>query len=178
MPVVSVAEKPDAYTYSQLKKQERAVEVLTKIIDDYFSDYDNVTILNDEKVDSFDINYSANRNTQARSIAKNLGADAIMTTNMNRYIERDGGKYSVQQPASVSFAYRLIHTENGQTLCSGIFDETQETISDNILSFKTVFKRKFQWVTAEELARDGVAEKFATCKYLTKPEPDEQEDTY
>lgn len=172
LPVVSVSEKSDTFTYSQLKKQERGVEVLTEIIQDYFTDYGNVTILNDEKVDSFNISYTANRNAQALSIAKNLGADAFMTINMNRYIDRDGGKYSVQQPASVSFDYRLVHTESGQTLCSGVYDETQKSFTEDLLSFKSMFKRKLQWVTAEELAREGVSAKFDDCKYLVKLEHD------
>lgn len=170
LPVVSVAEESEKFTYSQLKNQERGVNVLTEIIHNFFSDYNNITILNDEKVDSFEVDYSASGDVQARLIAKNIRADAVMTINLNRYIERDGGKYSVQQPASVAFDYRLIHAESGQTLCSGVFDETQKSLTDNILSFQTVFKRKLQWITAEELTRDGIAEKFGTCLYLKKPE--------
>nr|MBF0221702.1 hypothetical protein [Desulfobulbaceae bacterium] len=172
LPVVSVAEKSDSFSYSQLKKQERGVEVLTEIVYDYFTDYNNITILNDEKVDSFDVSYTANRTAQALSIAKNLGADAVMTINMNRYIDRDGGKYSVQHPASVSFDYRLMHAGNGQTLCSGVYDETQKSLTDNLLSFKSIFKRKLQWVTAEELAREGIFATFGDCKYLFKPKLD------
>jgi hypothetical protein len=170
LPIVAVAEKSESFTHSQFKNQERGVEVLTEIAHNFFSDYDNITILNDEKVDSFEIDYSANRDDQARSIAKSLRADAVMTINLNRYIERAGGKYSVRQPASVSFDYRLIQTETGQTLCLGGFDETQKSLTDNILSFQTVFKRKLQWITAEELARDAMVEAFGTCEYLKKPE--------
>lgn len=170
LPIVTVAEKSETFTYSQLKNQERGVEVLTEIIGDYFSEHKNITILNDERVDSFNVAYTANRITQARSIAKNLKADAAMIINMNRFTDREGGKYSVQSPASVSFDYQLMHTETGQTLCSGVFDETQKSLTDNILSFKTVFKRKLQWITAEELARDGVQSKFDSCRYLALPQ--------
>ena len=170
LPVVSVVGKSDTVTYSQLKKQERGVEAFTQIIHDYFSDYNNITILSDEKVDSFDVSYTANPRAQALSIAKNIGAEAVMTVTMNRYTERDGGKYSVQQPASIAFEYLLMQTDSGQTICSGVFDETQKSLTDNILSFKTIFKRKLQWLTAEEFAREGITAKLNTCKYLIKPE--------
>lgn len=169
LPIVTIQESGESFTYSQLKSQERGVEKLTEIVQNYFMEHKNVTLLNNEKVDSFDVVFSANRFAQARAIAANLRADAVMTITLNRFTERDGGKYSVQQPASVAFDYRLMLTENGQTLCSGVFDETQKSLTDNLLSFKSVFKRKLQWITAEELASDGVALEFNDCKYLSIP---------
>ena len=37
-----------------------------------------------------------------------------------------------------------------------VFDETQQPLSDNVLRFFTFLKRKARWITAGELAREGV----------------------
>ncbi len=36
------------------------------------------------------------------------------------------------------------------------FDETQQPLSENVLRFFTFMKRKASWITAGELAREGV----------------------
>ena len=82
--------------------------------------------------------------------------------------ERDGGDYSVNQPASVSFKYQLIHVPTGTTLCLGVFDETQQTLLSNLFSFSKASSRGFKWVKAEQLAREGLHEKLNDCRYLAE----------
>jgi hypothetical protein len=102
------------------------------------------------------------------TICRTFRADAVLILTLNRFRERDGGEYSVNSPASVAFDYKLISGESGQTLCSGVFSETQQPLLDDLLVFFQRAKRGFKWITAEALAREGMEQKFALCPYLEK----------
>ena len=56
--------------------------------------------------------------------------------------------------------------KSSRTICSGFFDETQKSLFENLLSFKGAMQRKFQWITAEELAREGLEKSFGQCSQL------------
>jgi hypothetical protein len=45
----------------------------------------------------------------------------------------------------------------GQSLVSRYhFEETQQTLADNLLEFSKFVERKGKWITAEDLAREGL----------------------
>lgn len=104
----------------------------------------------------------------ARKVGQGLGSDAVLLTTITRYIQRDGSDYSVNRPASVSFNFRLLSVATGQTLCYSLFDETQKSLLENLLFLSRAFARKFKWITAEEMARTGLARKLANCPYLAQ----------
>jgi len=112
--------------------------------------------------------FTGNPLATARYIGQQMGVDAVMLTLVSRYTERDGGDYSVNQPASVSFKYQLIHVPTGKELCMGVFDETQQTLLSNLFSFSKASSRGFKWVKAEQLTREGLNEKLNDCQYLTE----------
>jgi hypothetical protein len=71
-----------------------------------------------------------------------------------RFQERQGGNFSVVRPASVGFH---VHLYEGSSLVRVFaFDETQKPLSENVLGVFTFFKRGAKWITAGELAREGV----------------------
>ena len=145
--------------------QETGTQVLTRLISEYFSGNNKVRIISSDQIEALDFNYNANRYSRTKAIGELMGSDAVMVLNMKHFVERDGSDYSVDQPASVAFDYLLLHTATGQTLCAGVFDETQKSWSDNILSLK-IFDRGFRWLRAEDLLREGVADKLKNCRYL------------
>jgi hypothetical protein len=71
-----------------------------------------------------------------------------------RFQERRGGNFSVERPASVGFHVHLI--EEGRVVGIFVFDETQQPLSENVFRFFTFLRRGLKWITAEELAREGV----------------------
>ncbi len=71
-----------------------------------------------------------------------------------RYQERQGGNFSVSRPASVGFHAHLV--EEGTLLGVYVFDETQQPLSENVFRFSTFLRRGAKWITAGELAREGV----------------------
>jgi hypothetical protein len=91
-----------------------------------------------------------------RKVGELVYADAVMTGRMLRYRERVGGDIGVQSPASVAFILELIDVQRGDVIWSTRFDETQKGLSENILSLGDIRERGLRWLTAEQLAQDGV----------------------
>jgi ABC-type uncharacterized transport system auxiliary subunit len=141
---------------------------LSEIIADYLDGIAGIQFISPEQQDTLLTEYNQDRTTQALSIGKELHVDAVLTSRVNRYRQRTGQDYSVDTPASISFEYRLMLAETGQTLCSGVFDETQQSLTDNILSFKKAFKRGGKWITINDLAKEGVESEFSNCRFLKR----------
>lgn len=91
-----------------------------------------------------------------KSIGEKTGAGAVLTGVVTRYEEREGGPIGVRKPASVGFDVNLISTMDGTIIWHGRYAETQKSLSEDIGMFFTFLKRGGKWLTAEELARDGV----------------------
>jgi len=102
----------------------------------------------------------------ARLVGKHLSCNVALETTLHKYVERQGGKYSVEQPASVGFQYRLLDLDSGEVLCRGDFKEEQQSVLENILSFHKARQRGFAWIDGKELLKEGVDELFGKCSYL------------
>lgn len=102
----------------------------------------------------------------ARRIASQQGCNTVLETTLSRYQERVGGDYGVKQPAAITFAYKLYEVGEGRVLCHGRFEEQQQSVMENLLTLPKAQSRGLIWLTAEELARDGIKEKFGQCPYL------------
>ncbi|MDD5758222.1 MAG: hypothetical protein PHI06_03980 [Desulfobulbaceae bacterium] len=167
---VAIAADTNVTTPESKKGLQKGTEAMDQILGEYFTDNDKVRLLSAVEVDSFSPGYSSTQSGQAQFIGKALHSEAVMLWELQRYIERSGTNYAVQNPASVAFTYRLIHTESGQTLCAGTFDETQQSATENLLSFKKIANRGFKWIPAATLAKEGVTKKLPACTYLFETE--------
>ena len=167
LPTVPLPETNAAEAAPHASKQlQGGVETMNQLLGEYFANNTKVHLLSNEEVDSHTTKYNADQSDQALAIARDLKSEAVMILHLNRFRERRGGDYSVQEPASVAFDYLLVHTETGKTLCASTFEETQQSITENLLSLRRIAKRGFKWITAADLAREGVIEKLSDCKYL------------
>jgi hypothetical protein len=82
------------------------------------------------------------------------GQERTLKVFVYRFEERRGGNFAVERPASVGFH---THVYDGETLTRVfVFDETQRPLSENVFRFGSFVKRGARWVTAAELAREGV----------------------
>ena len=112
--------------------------------------------------------YSANETTGAakKTLAdrgRRHGADGVLVGFVYRYKERVGKGYGAESPASVAFDLHLIRVADGRTIWSAQFDETQQSLGDNLFKFGSFLSRGGRWVTAEEMAKSGlekILEKF------------------
>jgi hypothetical protein len=94
-----------------------------------------------------------------------LKADGVMVCFLYRFRERVGTRYAAEVPASVAFDVYLLRSIDGRVVWSARFDETQQALSENILKFQSFMDRK-GWVSASELATEGVQEALSTLPRL------------
>ncbi|MBI9083796.1 MAG: hypothetical protein JEZ11_09375 [Desulfobacterales bacterium] len=85
-----------------------------------------------------------------------LQADAVLVGHIYRFKPRHGSDYSAESPASVAFDLHLLAATDGRVLWSRSVDETQQSLSENLLSLGAFFQRRGRWVTADELAMVGL----------------------
>lgn len=156
------------HDYATTRQLEAGVATINTILPEMLADKKNILFLTENQKESLLSDFNGNPQAIARFIGQQMGVDAVMLTVVSRYTERDGGDYSVNQPASVSFKYQLIHVPTGKSLCMGVFEETQQTLLSNLFSFSKASSRGFKWVKAEQLTREGLKEKLGECQYLAE----------
>ena len=93
-----------------------------------------------------------------KELAKKTNTNAILYGKIFRFKEREGSGFSIKEPASVAFVLTLYDGNSGQVLWRKIFDETQEPLSKNL--FKLKLYGKIKWLTAKELAQQGIKNIF------------------
>lgn len=94
----------------------------------------------------------------AMEVGKNLNSDSVLIGNISTFREREGGELGTSAPASVAFGVQLINPTTGERLWEAYYAETQETLLQNVTKIGKFFKRKGKWVTANQLAKEGVIE--------------------
>ena len=94
----------------------------------------------------------------AIQVGRYFNADAVLTGNISAYRERVGGELGTSSPASVAFGVQLIDPSDGGRLWEAYFVETQETLLENVSKIGKFFERKGKWITADQLAREGVGD--------------------
>ena len=146
---------------------ERGIMAMNRALITYFEKRENFKLLT-ELDEQFQEMPSGNRLTLLRSIAARHNSDGVLLCNLNRYIERKGKDYAIESPASVAFDCKVIEVEQGRALCFFTFDETQQPLSENLLSLPDARRRGFKWLTAEQLLKDGLYKKFSPCPMLKK----------
>ena len=99
---------------------------------------------------------------QLQITGKALEVDGVIIGYVSCIRERVGYAYSVERPASVTFGIYMIQSSDGDLVWGRIYDKTQQSFSENILQASTFFSRGLKWVTAQELAEDGVNELLKT----------------
>lgn len=147
---------------------EKGQQLVDSMLADFFSGREDVALLTPGQRDALDKDMTRCRTTAAVTICRTKKADAVLLCTLHRFTEREGNEYSIVSPASVAFEYKLIQAETGQTLCSGVFDETQQPLLANMFQFFKKAQRGVKWLSAEELAREGFKQKIGDCPYLKK----------
>lgn len=92
----------------------------------------------------------------AAQIGQELGLQAVVIGAVYHYEQRQGSGLGVQSPASAAFEAHLIQVADKKVLWSGRFDETQNSLSENLLKIGSFVKGGAQWVTVERWTEIGV----------------------
>jgi hypothetical protein len=89
----------------------------------------------------------------AQRFGRAAGADHVLLGSVWRYRDR-----TPDMGASVAFTVYLLQVDNGRRVWRGRFDKTQHALTDDLQDVGLFFKGGARWLSAEELARLGVAQ--------------------
>jgi hypothetical protein len=73
-----------------------------------------------------------------------------------------GYDFSAERPASVAFEIHLLNVKDGSTIWRGVFDKTQKSLMEDVFQASSFFKGGGKWLTANQLAKQGIDEIFKT----------------
>jgi hypothetical protein len=90
------------------------------------------------------------------AIGRCMGVDLLVVPQVYEYRERDGGALGVVAPARVVMDIFVLDARNESLISRSRFDETQSSLTANLLDADKFVKRKGQWITAGDLAREGL----------------------
>ena len=144
---------------------EAGREALDALLAEYGDGLNNVTMISEGELEGMLGDFSGGLQSQARKVGAQAGGDAVLISTIKRFVDRDA---SESRPASVAFEYQLVAVKSGQILCAGVFDETQQPLLSNIFSLRQAIRRKFKWISAEELLREGVVDRLDSCSSLDR----------
>jgi len=170
LPALSMADFDDSLSTAEEKQLQNGVHVLDSLLKQQFAGRSDIRLVSDGQISGMDVNLPAQPMARATLIADKLSCNAVLETTLRRYKDRVGGEYTAKEPASVAFDFRLIAIPDGTVLCSGTFDEVQKSVMENLFNIKAATERGFTWVTAEQLMREGMRDRFEKCSYLSDEE--------
>ncbi|MBG0775611.1 MAG: hypothetical protein H0S85_04160 [Desulfovibrionaceae bacterium] len=90
------------------------------------------------------------------NVGRCMPVDYLVVPQVVDWREREGSERGVTRPASVVLDLYVIDVAKGELVSRYHFDETQTSLSENLLDFNKFLSRKARWLTAEELAQEGI----------------------
>lgn len=169
---ISAASNGDRIVVMPVEVAETAAageRMITEVIRDYFAANRSVKLISEEEKQALIAADTGNRLQIIRKVTAELKSNSALLFTLTRYRERLGDRLSVKDPASLAFEFKLVSAEDGRVTCSGLFNETQQPLSENILDLPKAARRGFKWLTVRELAVEAVREKFDACPALATP---------
>jgi hypothetical protein len=138
-----------------------AEQTLTRMLHKILSNNFGNKLLPMDKVEyvyeTMKINYAEDPPASfALRLGISLNVKFIVTGNVWRYKNRTGEAYASSQPSSVAFSLYLIDIENHELIWTATYDETQQSLTENLLNAVDFFKQGAKWLTADEFAEYGM----------------------
>lgn len=164
MPVQPSAENESGLAYAQAKQLQDGAAVMDALIKKELAGRNEFRFAHSAQAYNLDV--GGNPFSRLQKVAEQLSCNAMLEITLNRYVDRVGGEYTAKDPAAVAFHYKLYAMDQGRVLCSGRFEEVQQSLMENLYNWKRASKRGFTWITSEELLLEGIREKFSQCPYL------------
>ena len=166
MPVMIADEIEAGYQSAGAKKNlQEAVGLAQKEIATLLTGNPQANLVSLAQVDGFTPETNKGRTGLITGIGGQTGCDGVMFTELQKFDQRVGSEYAVEQPASVAFTMSLFNSSTGEVLWTADYRETQESFLENVFS-KKMGQQGFKWVRAEELLKQGIAERLNECPYL------------
>jgi len=165
---------PDHRAVATTPVEEGSARLLTQIFTERLRETGKFQLIPQEQVEAAvealkkaaDDGSEAITTNFAQRIGTTLGADAVITGEVQAFTERKGGPRAVERPATVGFVAQMMNVKDGRLLWSSDYYETQKNLSEDLNTLPLFLKRRGRWLTAQELAEYGVNEMIKT---LPKP---------
>jgi len=91
-----------------------------------------------------------------QNVGKCAGADYVLVPMVIDWHERVGSEIGSTNPASVNMILYLVDVRTGGIVKAFHFDETQQSLSANLLDAGKFVSRHGRWLTAIELTQEGL----------------------
>ena len=169
LPAETASGKGNSGGSDESENLSKGADLVDIIMTQETADYRNVRVLTNSQIEELmkeDSEFA--ESDMIRHLGSVLHCDAVRMTTVNRYRQRVGGELAAESPASASFQLRLVDVKTKAILWSADFDETQESLLSNILTFNKAQSRGFKWISAETLMTQGLKDRLASCPYLKK----------
>ncbi|MBL0716968.1 MAG: hypothetical protein JJV89_02860 [Desulfosarcina sp.] len=150
------------------KVQEGATAFLAKNLEALIKSHTDFTVLPKKDMNNFLYNPASgdekikSERLYVLEAGRWANADVVLAGYLYRFKQRVGTALAVETPASVAFGIHLLNVSDGRILWSGHIDETQQSLSDNLLEIGSFVKRGGKWITSEEMAVSGLEELIKT----------------
>lgn len=92
----------------------------------------------------------------ALKFAANYDAQAVIYSEVYRYVESDGSSIGANAPASVGIRVWMVNSTTGQMLWRGIFDDSERPLSDNLFELKDKMQSGFKYRSADQILESGM----------------------
>ncbi len=100
---------------------------------------------------------------------KQLGADAVLVGFVYRFRQRVGDAYGVEKPASAAFDLSVVRVRDGKVIWKNSFDQTQQSLSSDLLNLGQYMKHGLRWYTVEQLGNIGMAQIMESFPWRKAP---------
>lgn len=90
------------------------------------------------------------------NVGKCMGVDLLVVPHLLGWQDRDGGEMGTFHPAYVKMDIFLIDVKKERPISRAHFEETQESLANNLMNFDKFVERKGKWITALQLAEEGM----------------------
>lgn len=162
-PAVSAQQPDKSQAFKTAANLEKGAAYLDTQLKDALKGQDNVRFLSQRQLTSLLPETEMAQVALLSSIGSALKCNAVLVTTLSRFIQRVGGDYGVDSPASAAFSLKLFDTSDGSVIWSATFDETQQSFLSNVMS---AHKYGLKWLTVEELVTLGINEKVEQSPYF------------
>lgn len=136
--------------------EREAPENLARFTYSALTSLPNWQIVSENEVREVGQSLPAGEANRLKRIGEMVYADAVLTGRVQRYRERVGDEWGAKSPASVAFVLDLVDVRRGDVIWSAQFNETQKSLSENIFAFGDISQRGVRWLSADQLAQEGV----------------------
>ncbi len=141
---------------------EDAEIILTRQLTDLVKKHLNYQVIPPDRSENLQIGSLTPEGNSLASIGeisragRRIGVDKLVVGHLFRFRERQGTAYAVKRPASVAFDMTLIDPRTGRVIWKGRFDETQRSLTENLLELDSFVQRGGKWITARQMAEIGM----------------------